>query len=151
MTRSALHFFAVLIGLGFALGWLTAMPSDAGDAAKGDSVQAWVSPRHGGTLAGAAVARLVELNFGAPPALIQQPEAPPPDITLTFRREFRGLNNGLVLVAECGGGSARSLQRGDVYRDHWRIGAVSAQWIELRRQQEVRRVDLFAPFEAVCP
>lgn len=154
--RDLLMLGAAIVG-GAAIGWATASAPRVSAPAEA-ALQVAVEPRHGGVMAGAAAQRLTQLSFVTPPTPEPVPETPPPppDVAVVFRRELSAIEqtpNGLVawIVDPNQPNGRRALRRGDVYRDGWRMSAISAQTIELRKQQARRRIDLFAPIEEVSP
>ncbi len=155
MMRRIAIFVAAATLSGFAAGWLTA-PARSHAPAQHAAVQASLDPRHGGIIASAAAARLTPLPYVTPPVIEQPPPPPPPppDIAVVFRREISSVLQtpaGPVALMVDSDGVRRRLRRGDAYRDGWRITALSNQRIELRRQQERRGIDLFAPLPDVSP
>lgn len=153
MRRALIVLGAALFG-GFAFGWATAMPPRS-DAAP--SAAAAIAPRHGGERARAAAERLQALAFVVPPiveSVVQAP--PPPDIGELFRRDLTAIEQSTAgpvawIVDLNRTNGRRGLKRGDLYQDGWRIAAVGRQSVELRRGQERRRVELFAPLPESSP
>lgn len=83
------------------------------------------------------------------PAQTSTTEAAPPqiDIAENFRRDLtaivRSQGRTVVWVVNHETGERRGLRRGGIYADGWRIAAINAQEVLLRREGEERRVSLF--------
>lgn len=147
--RRALFLLCVALAGGAGVGWLTAPLAGAPEAAP---APAWAPPEHAGADARRARERLARLV--AEEVTQEALEAPPPpDIAVLFRHDLTAIErrpDGAVawivdFTQEFG---RRGLKVGDVYQDGWRVSAINAQSIELRRQSEVRRVGVFeAPQE----
>ncbi len=146
---------AILIGA-FCVGWLAVSGKSDSSVAPDENGVALPSVRHDGEFAGEAGERFASLDFGrapTPETTDQQsvaPPPPPPDIAVLFRRDLtaieqtpQGLIVWIVDLAQFSG--RRGIRAGGVYQDGWRVSAISAQFIELRKRREVRRV---ATFEA---
>jgi hypothetical protein len=85
-----------------------------------------------------------------PPKVIAPPAPPPPDVALTLRRDVRALrpgagNDGRLILT-----GARQLKLGDRYGDGWRLTAVTNQTATLRKGNQERKVDFFAPDPAMA-
>lgn len=143
---------ALLTGA-FCVGWLAGSGASGSGAVgtEGDVVLPRV--RHDGEIAGDAGERFALLGYGR--ADVQPssdpdiaPAPPPPDITAVFRRDLTAIEQTprgpIVWVVDLAQfSSRRSLRTGDVYKDGWRVSAISAQFIELRKRHDVRRVAIF--------
>jgi hypothetical protein len=145
MRRAVFLLGAAVVG-GFAAGWF-AVVSTAPTLAPVIAAR-WERPVHGGAVAAAAAERFVEMGLGVPeaPQIVELP--PPPDIAVVFRRDLtaieRRAGGALAWVIDLNQMSGRrGLSVGDVYRDGWRVSAVSEQVIELRKRREVRRISVF--------
>lgn len=148
MTRHSLIVLAAAVFGGLSLGLATAITPHGATARSADEQ---VTPRHGGELARAAAERLQTLAFVVPPTVESVAEAPrPPDIAVLFRRDLTAIEQSAAgpvawIVDLNRENGRRGLRRGDIYQDGWRIAAVRRQSVDLRRGEETRRVDLFAP------
>lgn len=138
----------------FGLGWLTG--GGAAPAREQIAAANATTPIHGGAIAGAAGEKLSALGFGALPVEEIAAPPPPPDIAVFFRHDLTAIQRRpggalVALIVDLDATSGRrALGRGDVYRDGWRVAAISAQVVELRRQGEVRRINVFeAPAEVL--
>ncbi|ANP45714.1 hypothetical protein [Candidatus Viadribacter manganicus] len=131
------------VSAGFAAGWLLTPPPSAPVAAP------IIAPAlvHAGVEAGDMRERLERL---APAPAELAPEAPPaPDIALLFRRDLTAIEaqgEAAIVYVVDGAWSRqrRALRVGDIYRDGWRVSAISAQRVQLRRRREIRSVEAFA-------
>lgn len=146
-TRPAI-LIAGLVAAGFVVGWISVPSAQTGG---GEQALNAVAPRHGGERAAAAAQRLLTLSFiKAPDAQAPSDAVRPPDVAVQFRRDLTAIeqtSSGRVawIVDWTQSSGRRRLRPGDVYQDGWRITAVQTQTVELRRDQETRRVDVFSP------
>jgi hypothetical protein len=88
----------------------------------------------------------------APIAPSEGADAPPPepDVAVLFRRDVTAVleERGravVVIVDAAAKGGRRTLRIGARYGRGWKVAAISASQVELRRGRETRRIDLFAP------
>lgn len=151
--RRALFLLCVALAGGAGIGWLTAHSVGAPEGARAPAL---AGPEHAGADARRARERLAQLVPAVPENLEEALEAPPPpDIAVLFRHDLTAIERrpeGSIawivdFTREFG---RRGLKVGDVYQDGWRVSAIGAQTIELRRQSELRRVGVFElPQESV--
>jgi hypothetical protein len=139
----------------FALGYVAASLAPAPAAAPLARSTSDVDVVHAGRRIAAAAFELRTLHAPSPksaPVLdASAPIAPPePDVAETFRRDLsaivwrKGRPNAVIVDASARSGR-RVLAIGSVYRDGWKVRAISDSTIELKRRRDVRRIDIFAP------
>lgn len=145
--RSTLLIAGSLLVVSFCVGVLTAPTgSVANIAAQSASIPPQLT--HPGRQLAHAALRLERLTpapiiaEAAPKTPAAKPAAPPPiNVAEQFRRDLSAVldtNNApvVVLVDVTQPGQRRSLQRGDKYRDGWRIHHIDADHVLLRRGGE---------------
>jgi hypothetical protein len=137
------QMWVIIVGVlgGLGLGWLTA-PTPQAEAVAALGIPALAHPS---SEAAEARTRLTALGLNPAPAL----DEGPPDVALLFRRDLTAIEErqgGFVvwIVDFNQTTQRRALRVGDVYQDRWRVERITPQAVELRRQREVRTIDVFA-------
>lgn len=109
---------------------------------------------HAGRAIAAAAFDLRTLHAPPPPALVDEgqaaPPPPEPDIGAAFRRDLSAIVRdkrrfAAIIIDPSARTGRRVLHVGSVYRNGWKVRAVSETTVELRRRRDVRVVSVFAP------
>jgi len=143
--------FAAAAALAGAAGWFAPGLFPTSGAAGARAAHGAPVVSHARDAIGAAQFSMRALHPPPPPPTIEPPPPPPePDVTEVFRRELsavvmRGGRPTLIVVDTSKPGGRRMVARGDRYRDGWRVAEITESSVTLRRRDETRRIDLFAP------
>jgi len=138
----------VVAAAGLGIGWFATPPLPSADGAERSATPPQAV--HAKAVVEDAARRFGAFDAVEPdpqPTDIAQAEAapPPPDIAEQFRRDLSavvslGRGQGVWIVDESTAERRRLLRAGDVYKDGWRVRAIDAQSITLRKGQERREI-----------
>ncbi|GAM98302.1 hypothetical protein U91I_01935 [alpha proteobacterium U9-1i] len=146
------YIVAGVLTLGFGAGWVSARVQGVDQGAT--AMASLDNLHHGGALAANVVNRWQTLGVVAEPVVDEASGAPapppPPDIAVLFRRDLTAIETTpdggrfVWVVDVMEPRLRRKIARGQVYRDGWRVNAISDQTIELRRRRERREIAVFS-------
>jgi hypothetical protein len=146
--------FAVAAGSFLAMGWLAPVTLDAGAKTPvAPKAPVFVHPgavvaeaaRRLGASASAGDGALVDVDTSVDVTSSARQKATIADISAQFRRDLAAvvIENGThAALLTTPGERARRVAVGGIYRDGWRLAAISADAVVLKRRHEARRIPL---------